>query len=143
MSKNRTDVGHCPKYIRCSPLSRTFPEGWKDIVFGRSGKADTEDGAFYYACPICGGKFDFSSIGDLEGDHIWPYSLFGETTWENYQLICGKCNAQKRDHLNVGIRKVLGSGEFRKSVTAFLQEKVEDGELPKDVVIKSILAAER
>ncbi len=140
MSKNQKTVGLPPKYISCSPLSRTFPEGWKDIMFRRSGK-DIENGVPYYACPICGRKFDFSSIDHLQGDHIWPYSLFGDTTWENYQLICGECNAKKRDRLEGEVRRVLGSGKFRELVTAFLQKKVETGELRKDAVIKNIFAA--
>jgi HNH endonuclease len=142
MPKDRQHVGLHPKYISCdSPLSRNFPEGWKDIMFRLSGKKDVGQGAFYYTCPICGTKFDFSSIDHLQGDHIWPYSLFGDTKWENYQLICGKCNAAKGNRLDVDVRRVLGSGAFRLLVAAFLEEKIQTGELTKDAVIKSILGS--
>ncbi|HEY8096695.1 MAG TPA: HNH endonuclease signature motif containing protein [Methylobacter sp.] len=110
-------------------------------MFRLAGERDTEQGVFYYTCPICESKFDFRSIDHLQGDHVWPYSLFGETTWENYQLICGKCNKQKGNRLDVDVRRALGSGKFRKLVTKFLQEKVETGELTADAVIKSLLAA--
>ena len=106
-------------------------------------KKDNNLGGFYYTCPICEKKFDFRSFSELQGDHIWPYSLFGETTWENYQLICGKCNKQKGNHLDGDVHRVLGSGKFRELVSMFLQEKVETGELPKDAVMRSLLAAKR
>ena len=50
------------------------------------------DGGQLYECPICLRKFDHTEIHSLAGDHIWPYSLFGATTWENYQVICENCN---------------------------------------------------
>ncbi len=96
-------------------------------MFRLGGKKDDNLGGVYYTCPICEKKFDFRSFSELQGDHIWPYSLFGETTWENYQLICGKCNKQKGNHLDGDVHRVLGSGKFRELVSMFLQEKVETG----------------
>jgi 5-methylcytosine-specific restriction endonuclease McrA len=138
MSKNRKPLNCSSKYITCdSPLSRSFPDGWKDKVFRERG--EYKGGGFYYACPICGSEFDFSSIDYLEGDHIWPYSLFGETTWENYQLICGECNARKGNRLDVQIRKALGKGKFREIISTFLRERVSAGELVEDAILKNIL----
>jgi 5-methylcytosine-specific restriction endonuclease McrA len=139
MSKNRPDVGPPPQFIRCDPLSRDFPEGWKDIIFRRSIRRD--NGVCYYTCPICRKNFDHSSIDHLHGDHVWPYSLFGATKWENYQLICGNCNSTKGNRLNREVRRVLGTGSFHNLVATFLQEKIETGALTEDAVLRSILAA--
>ena len=75
----------------------------------------------------------------LHGDHIWPYSLFGESTWENYQLICGDCNLRKSNHLDTDVRIALGAIAFRERLASFLNEQVDAGVLAKDVVLKSIL----
>ena len=75
----------------------------------------------------------------LHGDHIWPFSLFGETSWDNYQLICGDCNRTKSNRLNVDIRKVLGALEFRAVVKSRLQALVATGTLNEDAVSRSIL----
>jgi hypothetical protein len=92
-----------------------------------------------YRCPICSKEYDHSSIDHLQGDHIWPYSLFGETSWENYQLICGKCNATKKNRLDNEIREVLGAGEFRSMVATFLRKQVQAGLITSDAVLESIL----
>jgi 5-methylcytosine-specific restriction endonuclease McrA len=60
----------------------------------------------------------------LQGDHIWPWSLFGETSWQNYQLICGSCNLKKKDKIDNQIRIILGNGEFRNLVKAYLKSKL-------------------
>ncbi|NEO44081.1 MAG: HNH endonuclease [Moorea sp. SIO4A3] len=33
----------------------------------------------------------------LKADHIHPFSKGGLTTWDNLQLLCLRCNAQKSD----------------------------------------------
>ncbi len=68
-------------------------------------------------------------INYLQGDHVWPYSLFGDTTWANYQLVCGACNAAKSNVLETEIRLALGSGEFRRIVSQFLSERLKAGKL--------------
>jgi hypothetical protein len=78
-------------------------------------------------------------IDYLHGDHIWPYSLFGETSWANYQLICGNCNAAKSNRLDSDVRKTLGGGAFRKGVIAFLRQQINDGSLSIDAVLTNIL----
>ncbi|MGH7100720.1 MAG: HNH endonuclease signature motif containing protein, partial [Stellaceae bacterium] len=75
----------------------------------------------------------------LQGDHIWPYSLLGETTWENYQLICGDCNLKKGNRLQIEIRRVLGTGEFRSIISAFLMNRVKSGKLSNDRCLENIL----
>jgi len=78
-------------------------------------------------------------ISYLHGDHVWPYSLFGETTWDNYQLICGDCNLNKSNRLDIDVRKALGADEFRQRVRDFLREQVDRGALAEDVVVRSLL----
>ena len=43
-------------------------------------------------CNKCSLPFD---IGDMQGDHIIPWSKGGKTTAENCQMLCKKCNAVK------------------------------------------------
>ena len=43
-------------------------------------------------CAVCGKHFD---IGDMEADHITPWSLGGKTTAENCQMLCKTCNRTK------------------------------------------------
>jgi HNH endonuclease len=138
MSGNSEEIGEPPAYITCEPLSRIFPAGWKDIFFRRLGKRG-DNGLISYTCPVCHRKFDHSLIDHLQGDHIWPYSLFGESSWDNYQLICGDCNAAKNNRLNMEVRKVLGAGEFRDIVAAFLRKQIEVGALSEDAVLNSFL----
>lgn len=140
MSGHRKEVGPEPIYIKSNPLSRFFPAGWKDIWFRRQAEAD-DKGNIVYACPICTRKFDHSMIDHLHGDHIWPYSLFGETTWENYQLICGDCNTSKSNALDANVRKALGAAGFRARVVRFLLEQVDAGQIPMDAVLKSIVSS--
>ena len=43
-------------------------------------------------CPSCGEHFD---IGDMEGDHIVPWSDGGKTNLDNGQMLCRPCNRAK------------------------------------------------
>lgn len=45
-------------------------------------------------CPKCKQRFDF---GQMEGDHIIPWSKGGHTTAENCQMLCRRCNGIKSD----------------------------------------------
>ena len=45
-------------------------------------------------CPICHRHFEF---GDMEGDHIKPWSKGGQTVPENCQMLCRHCNGRKTD----------------------------------------------
>ena len=45
-------------------------------------------------CPICGKHFEF---GEMEGDHIVPWSKGGNTVPENLQMLCRRDNALKSD----------------------------------------------
>ena len=44
-------------------------------------------------CAICGEPFDFDQ---MQGDHIKPWSLGGKTVLENCQMLCQKCNLEKK-----------------------------------------------
>ena len=46
-------------------------------------------------CAHCGKKFDF---GQMEGDHIIPWSRGGKTIPENCQMLCKRCNGRKSNH---------------------------------------------
>jgi len=142
MSEDRTKVGDAPQAssLKCNPISRDFPPGWKDVWFRRMASRD-EDGIVRYACPLCGRRFDHRDINYLQGDHVWPYSLFGDTSWENYQLICGACNAAKSNVLELEIRRVLGSGEFRLIVGRFLRDQIAAAILSQSPFIRHIVSA--
>lgn len=45
-------------------------------------------------CPICKNYFEY---GEMEGDHIVPWSKGGKTLQENCQMLCKKCNRNKSD----------------------------------------------
>lgn len=138
MSDDFERLGPPPKLFPCDPLMRQFPSAWRDIVFRRL-SVQTEDGTTRYTCPICKRHFDHTDVGDLQGDHIWPYSLLGESTWENYQLICGNCNARKRDFVDREIRALLGHGVFRKQVCDFLRSAVSNGKLDGNDMARLLL----
>lgn len=42
-----------------------------------------------HACVFCG------ATEPLSLDHVWPWSLGGEDTFENFQTLCIPCNARK------------------------------------------------
>ncbi len=46
-------------------------------------------------CAKCLGVFDY---GQMEADHVTPWSRGGTTTIENCQLLCRDCNRRKSDH---------------------------------------------
>lgn len=43
-------------------------------------------------CPACGKHFE---IGQMEADHIIPWSNSGKTTLDNGQMLCRSCNREK------------------------------------------------
>lgn len=45
-------------------------------------------------CPNCGKHFE---IGEMEADHITPWSKGGPTTPDNCQMLCQECNRRKSD----------------------------------------------
>lgn len=142
MSKDIQGIDAPPLYISCDPLSRQFPREWRDIRFRRSAVRDPQ-GTVVYICPTCCVGFDHSQIDFLQGDHIWPYSLFGESSWSNYQLICGSCNARKRDFVDRSIRQVLGSGAFRELVCDYLKLSVSSGVISETDLVQLLLSRQR
>jgi len=112
-----------PQFIDCNTTRRTFPCEWKSTYFRHyciNKKVNN------YPCPICGDQYDHTRLDYLFGDHIWPYSLMGETSWENYQLLCGSCNGKKKNFINNDLRKILGNGFFRKYIFDYIQEQERD-----------------
>lgn len=57
----------------------TIPDSLRHEVYSRDG----------YRCLHC------KSRRDLSLDHIYPFSLGGEDTYENLQTLCRPCNARK------------------------------------------------
>lgn len=45
-------------------------------------------------CPKCGKHFE---IGEMQADHITPWSKGGKTIAENCQMLCADCNRRKSD----------------------------------------------
>ena len=101
---------------------------WKDVYFRRCSDVDSQGFTFYW-CPLCKTKFDHSDIDFLQGDHVWPYSLCGETSWDNYQLVCASCNARKKNFVDNELRSVLGQGQFREMVLDYVAQKIKEKEL--------------
>lgn len=122
----------------CDPQCRLFPSGWKDYYFRAYGKPDSER-VYLYQCPICQQGFDHNEMDLLEGDHIWPYSLFGETSWGNYQLICGSCNASKRNFLDREIRAALSDGDFRRLIIDHLNKLFQQGMIADNAQLRQLL----
>ncbi len=46
-------------------------------------------------CSLCGKHFEF---GQMQGDHIVPWSRGGTTTADNCQMLCQRCNATRGNH---------------------------------------------
>lgn len=61
---------------------RTFPEAWKTAAYERQ----------HGLCAICGKHFE---SGEMQGDHIVPWSKGGKTLPDNLQMLCPLCNQQK------------------------------------------------
>lgn len=108
-----------PRHYPCHPTARYFPSGWKSVWFRRNSTVN-QSGVREYACPYCERAFTAHDLDVLQGDHIWPYSLFGPTTWDNYHLICGRCNARKGNWLDEDIRKILSTQAFRKQLIDYI-----------------------
>ena len=138
MPRDRQKIGPPPEFTTCDPLSRVFPTSWKATWFRRHALAG-ENGVAVYTCPICNRPFDHSMIDFLHGDHVWPYSLFGETSWANYQLICGTCNVAKGNKLDKDVRSLLGAGEFRTTLIKYLESQITAGTLTKDSILTNLL----
>jgi hypothetical protein len=130
---------NAPASLPCDPLARVFPPGWKDVWFRRNAVED-DDGIYRYECPLCRRRFDHSDFGYLQGDHVWPYSLFGESSWENYQLLCGGCNASKGNRLRGDVRRTLGEGSFRAMVVNYLKGRFSSAGVGQDPLLQQLLA---
>lgn len=63
---------------------RAFTQSMKIAAYTR------QDGI----CPLCGKHFE---IGEMEADHITPWSKGGHTTPDNCQMLCQECNRRKSD----------------------------------------------
>lgn len=61
---------------------RTFSKGMKQQKYNEQGGR----------CPHCGRQCTY---GEMEGDHIVPYSKGGKTDYSNLQMLCAPCNRSK------------------------------------------------
>jgi hypothetical protein len=138
MPEDREVLDEPPLFFPSEPLARQFSKEWRDIRFRRGAKR-CADGVLRYECPICERRFDHTEIDFLQGDHIWPYSLFGESSWANYQLICGSCNARKRDFVDRTVRQILGDGSFRRLVCDYLRDAARTGRVSRSDMIRVLL----
>uniref|UniRef100_A0A1D9G858 HNH nuclease domain-containing protein n=1 Tax=Moorena producens (strain JHB) TaxID=1454205 RepID=A0A1D9G858_MOOP1 len=78
----------------CNPRLRTFPLTWKEAYFRHNFNSQLNG----YVCPMCNRLFRGpKGFRELKADHIHPFSKGGLTTWDNLQLLCLRCNAQKSD----------------------------------------------
>jgi hypothetical protein len=136
MQEDREDLA--PTFFPSDPGARFFPAEWRDVWFRRH-SSRLSDGVSRYQCPACGKWFDHSDIDILQGDHIWPYSLFGETSWKNYRLICASCNAAKSNFVETNIRSVLGRGEFRALIFGYLERQLDDKVLSSKSSLEDLL----
>ena len=73
--------GEAPHMRRLLGL-RTFSESQKEAAYEQQGGK----------CAICGKHFE---LGEMQGDHIVPWSKGGKTVAENLQMLCAVCNQRK------------------------------------------------
>jgi len=79
----------------------------------------------------------------LEGDHVWPYSLFGASVWENYQLLCCRCNVKKSNRLSTFLRELLGGDDFRGLIRGFVRERCSPEQIKTDPLLSELLEIAR
>jgi len=86
-----------PQWLeKCDARQRTFPLSWKEAYF----RINFNDELGGYACPICKKVFRGTrGFAQLRGDHIYPFSKGGLTIWQNFQLLCVKCNRDKWNYV--------------------------------------------
>lgn len=83
--------------IHCDPHQRHFPIEWKESYFRRNFNNEKSG----YVCPDCKLVFKgVSGFGQLQADHILPFSRGGLTVWKNMTLRCKKCNIAKSNTVN-------------------------------------------
>jgi hypothetical protein len=132
------DNNDAPTFFTVDPSARLFPVGWRAIWFRRNARQN-EFGSYSYRCPTCSRDFEHADLDQLQGDHVWPYSLFGPTSWSNYQLICGACNLRKRDFLDADVRRALSDEAFRTVVRTYLRDRLDRSALA-DTVVKQLIS---
>lgn len=75
------------------PGSRAFPSEWVSAAI-----SDLVNKRGVFVCPNCKREFKgHDQLCSLQADHIEPYCHHRNTTWENLQILCGRCNLRKRD----------------------------------------------
>jgi len=76
----QADCRTCRKpIVELKPSRKGIPQGLRMRVFERDD----------FTCKKCGSR------KDLHADHINPVAKGGETTMQNMQTLCGKCNKSK------------------------------------------------
>ncbi len=86
-------TGAFPPFLdSVDPRVRIYPPAWRDAAV--RALHDTARGGVI--CPGCAALFATrAQLRALQADHITPYSRGGLTTWDNLQLLCGRCNLHK------------------------------------------------
>ncbi len=89
-SENKVDFEYMPTKKECKPIHKTK----RDINLRLRFKVMQRDN---FKCCICGASPAKDPSVELHIDHIVPWSKGGETTFENLQTLCSKCNLGKSD----------------------------------------------
>jgi hypothetical protein len=85
--------GAFPQFLDLvDPKLRVYPPAWRDAAV----RALHDHAVGGVICPGCQALFaSRAQLRALQADHIVPYSRGGLTTWDNLQLLCGRCNLHK------------------------------------------------
>ena len=133
-------MGRPKNLSECSPDARLFPSDWKDAWFRRHSVRNADDEPMY-PCPVCRKEFTHLDLDYLEADHVWPYSLFGATIWENYRLLCSSCNSKRRDSVGQLLRRELGAAKFREVLLGYLRDVIPAEVRGSDPFIGELLSS--
>jgi 5-methylcytosine-specific restriction endonuclease McrA len=92
-------TGAQPACIEAVALDRrTYPPSWRDAAI----RALIDVRTAGVTCPRCDRLFrGRAALRNLHCDHIVPFSRGGRTTWQNLQLLCGPCNWEKNNRVEM------------------------------------------
>lgn len=94
-----------------------------------------------YTCQMCGyaagQKFVDGEVVRLEADHILPLAEGGQTTVDNLQTLCSRCNAGKKSVAAYSVQDDMVSIVLRLEKDVF--ERLEDEAAKKNVPVKQLI----